>query len=263
MSRHTGKTVIVTGAARGIGLAIARRFVAEGASVVACDIAPADFEAATADLASSNRLIFTRTDVTDPDSASRTIQGAVERFGGLDVLINNAGIVRPGVTESLALEDWRAVVDVDLNGVFIMTKAALPALKASRGNIINTASISGSFANTGLNAYYAAKAGVIGFTKYLAVENGPAGVRANAVSPGPNNSQGSGGLMDMPELVEWNHAHIPLGRSGVPADLTGTYSFLASDDAAYLTGQNITVDGGLTAWSGEADLSAILADRGK
>lgn len=255
--RHRDKVVIVTGAANGIGAATVRRFVAEGAVVVASDISEKGLAAFVAE--AGERVSAQVTDVGSFESVSRMIETTVERHGRLDVLVNNAGTGLVGTVEEITVEAWQRVLDVDLSSIFYGAKAAMPHLRASRGNIVNTASISGLAANKSLSAYYAAKGGVVNFTRYLAVEHGHEGIRVNAVCPGPVNSRP--GLMDVGELFNQYMANVPLKRLGLPDDIAAAIAFLASDDASYITGHNLVVDGGLMAWSGEPDLRPFMQAR--
>lgn len=258
-NRHTGKVVIVTGAAAGIGAETVRRFLAEGATVVASDIDESGLATFVRDASGLGPLSFHVTDVSVSASVDDLVDSAVARHGKLDVLVNNAGIGVFATLEQLSEEDWRRVLAIDLDSIFFGAKAALPHLRATRGCIVNTASISGLGANRGLAAYYAAKGGVINFTRYLAVEYAHEGIRVNAVSPGPVNS--TPGFMDVGELHEEYLANIPQKRLGTPADVAGAISFLASDDASYVNGHNLVVDGGLTAWTGEPDLTPHMGRR--
>lgn len=195
-------------------------------------------------------------DVADQSSFETLVNDTIESFGQLDVLVNNAGTAIIGTVEQIDSEDWHRILDVDLSSIFYGVRAALPHLRKTHGNVVNTASISGLGANKSLSAYYAAKGGVVNFTRYLAVEYGPEGIRVNAVNPGPVNS--NPGWMDVGKLHEDYLANIPAKRLGTPEDIAAAISFLASDEASYISGHNLVVDGALTAWTGEPDLGPYL-----
>lgn len=182
--RHAGKSVIVTGGASGIGAATVRRFLAEGASVVASDINAAGLEEFLAAENVEGRLSTHVTDVSNFESVQDLVAQTVKRHGKLDVLVNNAGTGVVGTVEEISVDDWHRVIGIDLDSIFFGAKAAMPYLRESKGNIVNTASISGLGGNKSLSAYYAAKGGVVNFTRYLAVEHGHEGIRVNAVCPG-------------------------------------------------------------------------------
>lgn len=259
--RHEGKTVLITGGTQGIGLAVTRRFIGEGANVMAADIVTTnDFPNSVSDIAKEGQAAFVECDVTDFAQVEAAVAKTVETFGGIDILICNAGVARFGDIETVTFEDWQLVIDLILNGTFHAVRAALPELRKSKGCVVSTASISGYGVNYSLNSYFAAKAGLINLTRYMGLEYGKAGIRFNAVAPGPINSHpGPGAIFEDEELVEHYADVTPLGRVGLNDDLVGTYSFLASDDASWVTGQTIVVDGGLTLWTGEYDLGKVLA----
>lgn len=254
--RHTGKVVIVTGGANGIGAATVMRFLAEGASVVASDIAADALDDFIVGANAGDRLAGHVTDVASYDSVCDLVSFTVERFGRLDTLVNNAGTGVIATVDELSLEDWHRVINVDLSSIFYGAKAALPHLRKTRGSIVNTASISGLGANKSLSAYYAAKGGVVNFTRYLAVEHGHEGIRVNAVCPGPVNTRP--GLLDQGELHRQYLENIPLKRLGHPDDIASAIAFLASEDASYISGHNLVIDGALTAWTGEPDLREYI-----
>ena len=257
-SRHAGKVVVITGGGHGIGEATVERFLAEGASVVAADIADEQLARVAGRDREDVPLLTQHVDVADQASFERLIATTVDHFGQLDVLVNNAGIAVIGSLEQIDAEDWHRVIDVDLSSIFYGVRAALPHLRKTRGNIVNTASISGLGANKSLSAYYAAKGGVVNFTRYLAVEYGPEGIRANAVAPGPVDTHSDAVQMSEGQLFDDYMANIPGRRLGTPEDIASAISFLASDDASYISGHNLVVDGALTAWTGEPDLGPYM-----
>lgn len=255
-TRHEGKVVIVTGGANGIGEATVVRLLAEGALVVAADISDERLDALSARTEAALPLTTHHVDVADQQSFEALVADTVADHGRLDVLVNNAGTAIIGTVEQIDADDWRRIIDIDLTSIFYGVRAALPHLRKTRGNIVNTASISGLGANKSLSAYYAAKGGVVNFTRYLAVEHGPEGIRVNAVNPGPVNS--NPGLMDVGQLYDDYIANIPAKRLGTPEDIAAAISFLASDEASYISGHNLVIDGALTAWTGEPDLGPYL-----
>jgi 3-oxoacyl-[acyl-carrier protein] reductase len=234
ISRLEGKVAIITGGARGIGAATATRFAAEGARVIVWDRAGGAPPA--------GRIV--KVDVTQPSEVSAALAEALATEGRIDVLVNNAGIIQDGFAASLPIEAWDAVLRVNLTGTFVPCAAVIPHLRERKsGRIINTSSTS-AFGNRGQANYAASKAGVIGLTRTLALELARDGVTVNAVAPG---TIATDMLAKVPEKVREKFlARIPLGRLGKPEDVAALHAFLASDDAAYITGQTIICDGGLT-----------------
>lgn len=254
--RFTGKVVLVTGGVAGIGAAITAAFLAEGAHVVAVDINASAVETFAAE--NSGAALTTRVlDVTDPAAVTATIDDIARILGRLDVVIPNAGIALPGSVADLDDRSWEAVLRVDLFGVFHVARAATPHLEQVGGCIVSTASISGLGGDIGLAAYNAAKGGVVSLTRSMAIDLGRRGIRVNAVAPGPVATDALKMLFEAKPAIRDTYAErIPLGRPAEPAEIAATMLFLASQDASYITGVTLPVDGGLTSWTGQPDLMA-------
>ncbi len=236
------KTALVTGAASGIGRATAEAFLREGATVVLADV-DAEAGRSAAD-ALGERAHFERLDVTDADAVEAAVSGVVARHGRLDVLVNNAGIVRDARLVKMTLDEWQAVLDVNLKGVFLCGQAAARVMsEQGSGVILNASSVVGLYGNFGQSNYVATKAGVIGMTKTWARELGRKGVRVNAVAPGFIGTEMVEAIPD--KVIAMMEEKAPLGRIGRPEDIAEAYVFLASDRAAFITGATLSVDGGL------------------
>lgn len=245
MQKLKNKVAIITGGAKGIGKETTRLFVEQGCAVAIWDI---DDEAGK-NLALQLRnaggdVRFYRVDTTDLDAVNLAVQQVVESFGGIDILINNAGITRDASLKKMTVQQWEQVIDVNLTGVFNCTKAAYPVM-ADRGwgRILNASSIVGLYGNFGQTNYVAAKAGVIGMTKVWAREFGPKGITVNAVAPGFIRTEMIETIPE--EVMAGILAKCPLGRMGEAKDIANAYLFLASDDASFITGTVLSVDGGL------------------
>ncbi|WP_342739011.1 SDR family NAD(P)-dependent oxidoreductase [Bradyrhizobium sp. B117] len=242
-----GKVAVVTGAGSGIGAAIARLFVAEGAKVVLGDLAESGAALAAELAADSFQAAFWRVDVTDESSVAALIQAAVAKFGWLDILVANAGIPeRKAPIHELDLADWRRVIDVDLTGVAICNKFAASVMLATGGGaIVNMASILGHVGQENSNAYSAAKAAVVNLTRSVALTYARQGIRANCVSPGYVDTPL---LAKLPEATRQNMLlRQPIGRLAQPEEIAQVVAFLASDRASIITGACVHADGGYTA----------------
>lgn len=242
------KVVIVTGAASGIGAATARKFAVEGASVVLVDADRAGVEEVAAQLPGSVAEVA---DVSDEQQITALIDEVAEELGSLDVLVNNAGVVVSGDIGSTTTEQWRKVMAADLDSVFFASRAALPHLKRSRGCIINTSSVSGIRGDWQQAAYDAAKGAVSNLTRAMALDHGADGVRVNAVAPGVVRTGMTEGAFDSEETMAKHVERIPLRRGGEPEDVADVIAFLASDDARFVTGVVLPVDGGVSASNGQ------------
>jgi len=240
-----GKVAIVTGAARGIGAAIAGALASDGADCVLGDLRVEDLaETASAVEAAGRRSLAVSVDVSDPASAQAMVDKAVDTFGGVHILVNNAGITRDGLLVRMSDEAWAQVLAVNLTGTFNCIKAvSRPMMKARQGSIVNIASIIGQIGNAGQANYSASKAGVIALTKTAARELASRGIRVNAVAPGYIDTAMTQKLSD--DVRGAMLARIPLGVLGKPRDVADVVRFLCGDQARYVTGQVIRVDGGM------------------
>ncbi len=238
----TGKSVLVTGGARGIGRAIAEAFVHQGANVVICDVDQGAVVAAAAEMGAT--VLGIKADVTNGAEVEGMIEQSVARFGRLDILVNNAGITRDTLLIRMDEKDWDLVLDINLKGAFLCTKAAARVMMKQRyGRIVNISSIIGLIGNAGQANYAASKAGLFGLTKSTARELGSRNITANAVAPGFIETEMTKKLSEAARGAMLDK--VVLGRPGDPADVAATVLFLASDEAAYVTGQVLAVDGGL------------------
>lgn len=241
-----GKVCIITGAASGIGKAASLLFAKEGAIVIACDLSEENLNLLKEENQGPGIIEPMVLNVTDRDKVFEVVDKVYEKHGKIDVLVNNAGIIRDALLVRMNEEDWDAVINVNLKGVFNMTQAvAKIMLKQGKGSIVNTSSIVGVYGNIGQTNYSATKAGVIGMTKTWAKELARKGaqIRVNAVAPGFIKTPMTEKVPE--KILQALNEKIPLGRMGEPEEVAKLYLFLASDDSSYITGQVIGIDGGL------------------
>jgi meso-butanediol dehydrogenase/(S,S)-butanediol dehydrogenase/diacetyl reductase len=245
-----GKVAVVTGGSGGIGAAAVELLVGEGAKVAILDVKDEMGEALAVRL--GGEVIYRHCDVADADAVKAAIDAVAERLGGLNLLFNNAGVSQIGKTMHVTPEAWNRVLAINLSSAFYACRAAIPHMRrAGGGAIVNTASISGTAGDLSMISYNASKAGLINYTRSLAIDYGPENIRANAVCPGliPDTPM-TGRVNDRPGGVQAFYERTPLGRGGRPEEIARTMLFLASDLASFLTGQAIIVDGGLTCQTG-------------
>ena len=240
--RFENKVVMVTGGAAGIGRVTAENFAREGARIAICDVNPEAGEAAAKALGAE--ASFEQVDVASTAAVSSWVEGVFDKYGQIDVLVNNAGITRDGLIMRMKEEDWDAVISVNLKSAFNCIKAASKIMVKQRsGRIINLASVVGVMGNVGQANYVASKAGMIGLTKTVAKELGARGITVNAVAPGFIETDMTAVLSD--KVKAFMLSMVPLQRAGTPQDVADAITFLASDQAAYITGQVLHVTGGM------------------
>lgn len=245
MGQFDGKIALVTGAARGIGQAIAFKLAADGADLALCDLNAEWLEETVGKVKDFGRRVECYSvDVSNGDAVNETVKAVEKDFGQIDVLVNNAGITKDGLLMRMSEDDWDAVLNVNLKGVFLFTKAAMRGMMKKRsGSIINIASIIGLIGNAGQANYAASKGGVIAFSKTVARELASRNVRCNAVAPGFIRTAMTDALPE--EVQEKMLTNIPLNKFGTPEDVANVVAFLAGDASAYVTGQVISTCGGM------------------
>jgi NAD(P)-dependent dehydrogenase (short-subunit alcohol dehydrogenase family) len=252
VTRFVGKTVVVTGAGHGIGRASALRFAAEGANVAIVDVRaePARSVAEELDRAGFHGRAY-EADVSDADQVDALVARVVDDFGGIDVLHSHAGRLRAGTVGETNLEEWNRTLAVNVTSMFLMVRAVVPIMRTRGGGaIVTTGSISGLFGEPALAVYTASKAAVVNLTRSLAIDYAREGIRVNCVCPGWvdtgfNNPQFEHDGLNDEEIAALIDRTVPMGRQGLPEEMAAAAAFLASDDASYITGQILVVDGGL------------------
>jgi len=258
MGMLEGKVAVITGGASGMGAGTARVMVRKGCKVVLADLNEGLLASLCDELGHdvSHPVVC---DISDPDQAAALIETAVARFGKLDALFNNAGIAGMGSVAETDLDTWRRVINVDLNSIYYVSRAAIPHLKAAgKGAIINSASVSGMFGDYGMASYSAAKGGVVNLTRNMALDLALDGVRVNCICPGAIDTPLFSGIKDVPGLCEAFVAAVPMKRLGHINEIGEVVAFLASDAASYVTGAIMPVDGGLTSRTGWPNLADYL-----
>ncbi|MEM7021642.1 MAG: glucose 1-dehydrogenase [Pseudomonadota bacterium] len=250
MNRYADKCVLITGGGRGIGRATALRLAGEGASIAVLDRDGAAAQAAADDVVKTGaKAIALEADITDRDAVGAAVEAVLAAFGRIDVLINNAARANRGNIEQTEPEDWQSEIDGTLTGAFLVTRAVLPSMvEAGKGAIVNLGSVNGlmTFGNP---AYSAGKPGLLSFTRSLATEYGPKGIRANMVSPGTIQTESPSWQRRLaldPQVFKKLAKWYPVGRVGRPDDIAAAIAYLAADEAAFVNGTNLVVDGGVT-----------------
>ena len=249
-TRFAGKTVIVTGSSTGIGEGIARRFHAEGANVVINARNAEKCAAVAADLGEERTLVVAG-DVSSSDFANEIVAKTVERFGGLDCMVNNAGVADQGMLHKMSDAQIDRVIDINVKGVLYMSRAAIPELKKTQGSIINISSVSGTGGDSMLPLYNASKGAVTNLTRGLALQLGPVGVRVNTINPSVTRSDMVDGILGNEGAMQMVMNRMAIKRVGEPEDIAAACAFLASEDASFITGVNLPVDGGVSASNGQ------------
>jgi len=250
MNRFTNKTIIVTGSSGGIGEAIARRFASEGANVVLNSRNRADCEEVAKDLDDARTLIV-EGDVSKSDFAAEIVSKTVAKFGALDVLVNNAGVGSMGLLADAADAEIDRIIDINVKGVLYLSRSAIPELLKTKGNNVNISSVSGLGGDWSLPIYNASKGAVTNLTRSLALQLGAQGVRVNCICPSITKSDMTAGLTDSEQAMKALKNRMPLGRPAEPDEIAGPTLFLASEDAGFVTGVNLPVDGGVSASNGQ------------
>jgi meso-butanediol dehydrogenase / (S,S)-butanediol dehydrogenase / diacetyl reductase len=255
-NRLEGKVAVITGCTRGIGRASMEKFIDEGAKVAFCGTNAEIGQKLEASLnKDGEKVVFVQADVTDYEKLGKLFDAAIEKFGRLDILFNNAGTGTFGETPDVEIDEWKRMIEIDLNGTFYGCKLGIPLMKKTGGGvIINNASMSGMYADYGLGAYNAAKGGVINYTKTLAMDHGKDNIRANAICPGFINTDATSFMMEQEEGLKQIIKRIPVGRVGQAEDIANGALFLACEESSFMTGTTLLMDGGITCSTNLPDL---------
>jgi len=255
-NRLEGKVAVITGGTRGIGRASMEKFIDEGAKVAFCGTNAEIGQKLEASLnKDGEKVVFVQADVTDYEKLGKLFDAAIEKFGRLDILFNNAGTGTFGETPDVEIDEWKRMIEIDLNGTFYGCKLGIPLMKKTGGGvIINNASMSGMYADYGLGAYNAAKGGVINYTKTLAMDHGKDNIRANAICPGFINTDATSFMMEQEEGLKQIIKRIPVGRVGQAEDIANGALFLACEESSFMTGTTLLMDGGITCSTNLPDL---------
>lgn len=258
MQRFIGKTAIVTGSSSGIGEAIARQFHDEGANVVLNSRNRADCEK-VAETLDPKRVLIVDGDVSKPEFSSEIVGKTVEHFGALDILINNAGVAYSGPLAQTPDKQIDRVIDINVKGVLYLSREAIPELEKTKGSITIISSVSGLGGDWDLPVYNASKGAVTNLTRSLALQLGRKGIRVNAINPSITRSEMTDALTSSDLLLKAMMKRMPLGRVAEPEDIAGPTLFLSSDEARFITGVNLAVDGGVTASNGQPNFAGEMA----
>ncbi|HOI28993.1 MAG TPA: 3-oxoacyl-ACP reductase FabG [Melioribacteraceae bacterium] len=244
MKRLENRVAIVTGGAQGIGKATVIKFIDEGANVVIWDVDDVKGNQLAEDLSSKGKAVYMKVNVSKFEEVEKAVQSVIAEFGRIDILVNNAGILRDATLAKMTPEQWQQVIDVNLTGVFNSTKCVAPyMIEKQYGRIINATSVVGIYGNFGQTNYVATKSGVIGMTKVWARELGRKGINVNAIAPGFIATEM---VASMPEkIINMMKEKTPVGRLGTPEDIANGYLFLASDEASFINGTVLSIDGGV------------------
>ena len=254
MQRFADKIAVITGAGSGIGAATAQRLAEEGATVILVGRTKDKLDAVAADLP-ADRAIVHPADVADASAVNALFEQVITDHGRLDILVNNAGKATGGAITDTDDDTWRQIMSINVDGVFHCCRAALPHLIESRGNIVNTSSVSGLGGDWGMSVYNASKGAVTNFTRALALDHGKDGVRVNAVCPSCTRTDMASAIVEDEDKLAKFAERMPLGAGAVPEDIAAAIAFLASDDARFVSGVNLPVDGGLMASNGQPNMS--------
>ena len=253
MERFKDKVALITGAGSGIGAATARRLSDEGATLVLVGRTQDKLDAVAAELPGERTTVIPA-DVADANAVNALFERVIADHGRLDILVNNAGKATVGAITDTDDDTWRQIMGINVDGVFHCCRAALPHLIASKGNIVNTSSVSGIGGDWGMSVYNASKGAVTNFTRALALDHGRDGVRVNAVCPSLTRTDMASGVFEKNHLLDRFAERMPLGVGAEPADVASVIAFLASDDARFVSGVNLPVDGGLMASNGQPNM---------